>query len=130
MNLVVKKSRVGLGAFASSPFKGGETVVDWSDHPLFADPPWIPIGWKFIEISPGIMTGPIGPENHPDAYINHSCNPSARILLQRPTILLVALRDIEVDEEITFDYATLYRKPWSMKCRCGDRNCRGTILGR
>lgn len=129
MNLVVRPSKIGLGAFSARPFAKGETVVDWSDHPFFAEPPQIPADWRFVQASPGVYIGPVGPEKYPDAYINHSCDPNAGIRWARPEIWLVALRDISQDEEITFDYATFYRRPWSMKCVCGSGSCRGTILG-
>lgn len=125
MNLKVKESRIGLGAFLLEPVKRGGVIVDWSDHPLFADPPRIPPSWRFVEISPGILVGPVGPEKYPDAYINHSCAPNSKIV--RPH--LIALQDIAADEEITFDYATLYTETWLMKCRCGTEDCRGTIFG-
>lgn len=130
MNLTVKEGLVGLGAFVRSPFRKGEIIVDWSGHPLFADPPRLPPEYRFRETAPGVYVGPIGPEEHPDAYINHSCAPNAAIRFDRPKVHLVALRDIAAGEEVTFDYATLYVRPWSMECRCGAAVCRGTILGK
>lgn len=130
MHLVVRKSATGLGAFATVPFKSGDIIIDWSQHPLFAEPPQIPHDWRFVQVAPGVFNGPVGPEEHPDAYINHSCEPNSEIRRARPQVLLVALRDIAYDEEITFDYATLYRKPWSMRCSCGTRSCRKVISGR
>ena len=128
MDLVVRESRIGLGAFTTAPFKAGEIIVDWSEHPLFVDPPRIPKDWRFVQVAPGVFNGPLGPE-HPDAYINHSCEPNSEIRRARPQVLLVALRDIAAGEEITFDYATLYRKPWTMRCSCGTSSCRQVISG-
>jgi uncharacterized protein len=59
-------------------------------------------------------------------YINHSCQPNAGINGQ---IYLVAMRDIAVNEEITFDYCMtisddLFAK---MECHCGTKNCRGIV---
>jgi SET domain-containing protein len=59
-------------------------------------------------------------------FVNHSCEPNAGINGQ---IFLVAMRDIAVNEEITFDYAmtisdNLFAK---MDCHCGASNCRGII---
>jgi SET domain-containing protein len=130
MKLVVRKSRIGLGAFATESIAKGEVIVDWSKHPFFQIPPQIPRNWKFVQIAPGVYSGPVGPEEHPDAYLNHSCTPSAEILFERPKVHLVALRDIPSGEEVTFDYATLYDAPWSMKCQCGASVCRGVIRGK
>ena len=41
---------------------------------------------------------------------------------------LVALRDIQAGEEITYDYSTAdIDRAFEMKCRCGSSRCRGTI---
>lgn len=56
---------------------------------------------------------------------NHSCKPSAGI---RKTSELFALRDIDPGEEITYDYSlTIAPTTWSMRCRCGAKNCRKII---
>lgn len=63
----------------------------------------------------------------PADLINHSCNPNAGIKGQ---ILLVALRDIEANEEITFDYATVIAEWVGMQaiaCNCGALDCRKII---
>jgi len=58
--------------------------------------------------------------------INHSCDPNGGI---RKMSELFALRDIKNGEEITYDYsATIAPTRWSMKCKCGSKNCR-KILG-
>lgn len=66
---------------------------------------------------------------------NHSCNPNAYI---RGKNELVAMRDINEGEEITYDYSTTMndneekitnagRELWTCKCNCGSENCRGII---
>ena len=129
MNLIVPEARNGLGAFLTAPAKKDDIIVDWSNHPLFQQPPRIPKGWKFAFVPPGMLRGPLGPEEHPDAYINHSCEPNAELILARPRIHLIAKRPIDPGEEVTFDYATLYSRAWSMKCECRSTNCRGLIRG-
>ena len=59
-------------------------------------------------------------------YINHSCRPNAFMQILYDHILFIALRDIEVGEEITIDYeSTLH--PDDKRCICGAPTCRGTI---
>ncbi len=42
--------------------------------------------------------------------------------------MLVALRDISVDEELHFDYSTTMSEgDWTMRCRCGAAQCRSLI---
>jgi hypothetical protein len=127
--LLVRESKIGLGAFTIAPLERGDLVVDWSDHPLFQDPPRVPSTWRFTEIAPGILTGPLGPEEHPDAYINHSCEPNAEVRFEGRRVRLLALLSIPAGCEVTFDYATLYPYSWMMKCRCGSARCRGVITG-
>lgn len=66
---------------------------------------------------------------------NHSCNPNAFI---RGKNELVALKNIETGEEITYDYSSTMndneekiKKPgrflWTCKCNCGAKDCRGII---
>ena len=41
---------------------------------------------------------------------------------------MIALRDIEAGEEIRFDYSTcMSERLWTMRCRCGEANCRGIV---
>lgn len=67
--------------------------------------------------------------------INHSCNPNLFIKNKNE---LVALRDINKEEEITYDYSTTMDDNqekieasggglWTMKCKCQNKNCRKLI---
>jgi hypothetical protein len=77
---------------------------------------------------------PIGPE----VYIlwdenpvnwspqNHSCHPNTVY----KGLNVIALRDIQVGEELTLDYAQfLDENIEPFKCTCGSSNCRGIISG-
>src|SRR3989338_8246582 len=66
---------------------------------------------------------------------NHSCNPNSYI---RGKNELIALRDITILEEITYDYSTTMndneekikkagRSLWTCRCNCGSKTCRGII---
>jgi hypothetical protein len=56
-------------------------------------------------------------------YMNHSCEPNCG---GSEFWFEVALRDIEVGEQLTNDYATLYMRPSEVfDCRCGAPTCRG-----
>ncbi len=56
-------------------------------------------------------------------YMNHSCEPNCG---GSEFWFEVALRDIEVGEQLTNDYATLYMRPSEgFDCRCGAPTCRG-----
>ncbi len=59
-------------------------------------------------------------------YINHSCEPNTFTRTLHGHIIFFALRDIEPGEELTIDYLNTLHSD-KKKCRCGSRNCRGTI---
>ena len=64
------------------------------------------------------------------SYVNHSCNPNAYVKEKNRKIrLLIALKDINKKEEITYDY-TITADPtehWKEKCYCNDPTCRKLI---
>ena len=52
-------------------------------------------------------------------YINHSCRPNAKPVGRKGGIVIVALRQIEPGEEITYDYGREY-----LKCFLDNNGCR------
>lgn len=64
---------------------------------------------------------------HPDAmFTNHSCDPTAYV--HKSAGLLLTTRELEVDEEITFDYlASESDIKFPFTCDCGAHNCFGKI---
>ena len=69
-------------------------------------------------------------EWNPARLINHSCNPNSEAVQDGKRVYLQALRDIEVDEEITFDYGFDVDCYKDHPCRCGADCCVGYIVGR
>lgn len=59
-------------------------------------------------------------------FWNHSCDPNCGISGQ---LKIVAMRDIEPGEEVTFDYAMSESSVYSIECKCGSTNCRKIITG-
>ena len=60
-------------------------------------------------------------------YSNHSCSPNIAIQGQ---IVFVAMRRINVGEELTHDWATTDDSEYTLKCNCGSPECRGILTGR
>jgi len=58
--------------------------------------------------------------------INHSCDPNLYSCIMRGHILYMSKRLIRPGEELTIDYR-FSDDVGTVKCRCGSRNCRGTI---
>ncbi|MGB9601579.1 MAG: SET domain-containing protein [Verrucomicrobiia bacterium] len=61
-------------------------------------------------------------------FINHSCSPNAEAQIIDGHIWIVAIRDIEEGEEITFNYGYDLENYREHPCRCGAENCVGFIV--
>jgi hypothetical protein len=63
-----------------------------------------------------------------DGDANHSCDANILSLFVNGLYCDIAVRDIQIDEEITIDYGLFYSSfPWTMKCKCNSHNCRGVV---
>ena len=61
----------------------------------------------------------------PFLYSNHSCNPNCAV---NSSFELFALRKIKAGEELFWDYSTsMLERHWTMKCNCGEKNCRKIV---
>lgn len=71
-------------------------------------------------------------ENNPARYINHACDENCETQWNSQTqrMEIVALRDIEADEEITFDYGFDLVGFFEHPCRCGSKQCCGFIVAK
>ena len=59
-------------------------------------------------------------------YINHSCDPNCNILITQRTIWIVAKRDIQEGEELSYNSGFTAKQS---RCQGGAHNCCGYILG-
>lgn len=123
----------GSGAFASSSIKKGSLIMVFGGYVFtLQEEASLPekIRDAAIQIDRNFVIGVLAEEDFSETdCINHSCEPNAGIKGQ---VSLVAMRDIEAGEEVTFDYGTvLLRKEgepeYRVKCLCGSSNCRGAI---
>jgi uncharacterized protein len=121
----VKNSSIeGKGIFASKVIKRGEIIsyfkgekykiTNQSKQDALANPNWIAVGKNtWMDTNP------------PLRFTNHSCNPNASI---KGKVTLVALRNIQKNEEVTIDYSITEGDPrWFMKCLCGEKKCRKVV---
>merc|ERR1712000_409872 len=117
---LVKRSAHGFGVFAKRCFDKGELVfsascltesernvhsiqIDWNKHVLM---------------------------NLPGRFINHSCNSNVGIKNNdQGAYDFIALRKVEKDEELTWDYCGAEFDQINFKCECGGDNCRKILKG-
>ena len=122
----------GRGLFSKDTINKGEIVVVKGGYILTKnqrDEIGKELGPSEIQITENLFIGPTTKEEREGGmmHLNHSCEPNLGLQGQ---IVYVALRDIAVDEELTFDYAMNDDDPNEiMKCQCGAESCRRVITG-
>jgi SET domain-containing protein len=62
-------------------------------------------------------------------FINHSCEPNCQTEQFGRIIWIVAMRDIQAGEELTYNYEYGIDDEPLEPCHCGAHNCCGYILG-
>lgn len=62
-------------------------------------------------------------------YINHSCNPNCESDIIKGKIWIIAIKDIQKGDELSYNYGYDYDSYEDHPCRCGCYNCMGFILG-
>lgn len=68
------------------------------------------------------------PKN-PGRFINHACAPNCHTEQFGQTIWIVACREIEAGEELTYNYGYAITEEPLEPCQCGAPTCCGYILG-
>lgn len=67
-------------------------------------------------------------EQGDERFMNHACDPNT---WWADDDTMIARRDIQPGEELTYDYATTeVTIPFEMDCRCSSANCRGRVSNR
>ena len=126
-------AKTGKGIYATRFISKGDLISVFGGYVITRDEELMlpeEFNDEGVQISDDLILGIKDASGLEDAsYINHSCDPNSGYNGQ---IFLVAMRDIEDGEEITFDYAMcLYRlngdKQYSFDCYCGSRKCRKKI---
>lgn len=118
-----KSSGKGEGIFATKSFTVGDIVMVGvikealnGNHSHASQ-----IGENRFVLHDGLIT-----------KVNHSCDPNCGIRVNETGAHnFVAIREISVNEEITFDYAmrNYIIDYFPKKCMCGSKKCRGRITG-
>jgi len=118
----------GMGLFARRLIREGETIVAFGGTVidragLVGLPPGATRYTLQIDEELFIISDRPGPAD----FVNHSCQPNAGLKGQ---VVLVAMRNILRDEEITYDYAMSDASEYDeFPCACGSVRCRGLVSG-
>lgn len=124
-SMEIRESRFGKGLFATKDIEPGEVLcrVSWKEKELnFADTLVLKEKESHavqIDFDRYLLCEP------PFLYSNHSCNPNCAV---NASLEMFALRKIKAGEELFWDYSTsMLERHWTMKCKCGEKTCRGIV---
>ena len=125
---VRQTSIYGLAVFAIEPIQKDQLIA------IFDGPVYVALSaLELPDESPLFVRDhaiQIAPDRWQDSsgvarLLSHSCNPNCGI---RGYTNIVALRQIDAGEEVTWDYAMTENSNWIVQpCLCGSANCRGRI---
>lgn len=138
----------GNGVFAVAPIKKGELVIEYKGKrrthaEVDADDSGdVESGHTFLFTLNDHYVIDANYGGNDARWINHSCSPNCEALIvehdgddrTRDKVVIEALRDIRAGEELTYNYGITLserhtprlKKIWA--CRCGAKNCTGTML--
>ncbi len=118
-----KQCRFGRGLFATRNISKGETILHFTGSIITQD--------DVDQRSDKDAANALQIEEdlymdlkEPGVLVNHSCNPNAGIKEDK---FLIAIKDISIDEEITWDYSTSVDTEWTMPCHCQEKDCRTMV---
>ena len=124
----IGQNHLGQAVFATRGFAPGDPIVEFTGRRFRADRiPSLMRGQsdRFVQVTPEHYMGPSG---RIDDLINHSCSPNAGLRFADSGVVLVAIRAILPDEEISWDYSTTLKESnWHMICQCRSPQCRRVI---
>ncbi len=131
----------GKGAFALQDIPKGTRIIEyvgevisWAEADKRYDDENMPRHHTFLFAidEKTCVDGAVG--GNESIYINHSCDPNCETDIVDNHIYVFAIKDIKKGEELFYDYA--YERDGDEDeeteklyfCRCGSKNCRGSIL--
>jgi hypothetical protein len=128
--VVIAPARIGRGLFATTSVRPGDTISRIEGRIVGYKVLWRRRGSRFSANC--IRFGPdtyLDPGKGVCRFLNHSCEPNAGIRKTSNRLFLFAAKRIAAGSEIAIDYSTTIGDDdiWTMRCRCGSRQCRKTI---
>ena len=146
--IATRKSAIhGNGMFAVAPLKKGERLIEYKGRRRThedvdaGDTGDADSGHTFLFTLNEVFVIDANFEGNSARWINHSCAPNCEAVLEeheddpeKSRVFIDAMRAIKPGEELTYDYGITLaerhtprlKKIWA--CRCGSKNCTGTML--
>ncbi|MFT4304865.1 MAG: SET domain-containing protein [Candidatus Woesearchaeota archaeon] len=126
--LILCDSKYGRAVYANKDFKKGDFIIEWKGKIIKKNK-----RPKILKMEDDMYTQIaeelyMGPSNDFDDWIDHSCDPNSGLIFNSKKIFLIAIKDINKNEEITWDYSTtMYKEEYTFNCLCGNKNCRKIV---
>ncbi len=129
--IVFKGSRIhGLGGFAKTPITNGTRIIEYVGEPISKSESLRRCEqnneYIFTLSDEEDLDGNVA--WNPARFLNHSCAPNCEASLEEGYIWIIANRDIQAGEEITFNYGYDLVDYRDYPCRCGSPDCVGYIV--
>lgn len=131
----------GRGVFAVAPIKKGARIIEYLGERVShaeADRRYEvkgdDDGHTFLFIASNRTVIDAGVDGNDARFINHNCNPNCETVIENSRVFIDAIRNIKPGEELGYDYQLTWEstdEPAELalyECRCGAKNCRGTML--
>jgi SET domain-containing protein len=116
------------GVYAEEPIPSGKKIIEYTGERINrretkkrADGP---LHYMFTLDNYWTIDGSVGGSGA--EYINHCCDPNIYAWVTQGHILYMCKRPIAKGEELTIDYH-FAKNVEKVPCKCGAKNCRGTI---
>ena len=131
----------GRGVYAIAPIKKGTRIMEYLGERIShaeADARYEKKGdddgHTFLFIASNRTVIDAGVDGNDARFINHSCNPNCETVIENSRVFIDAIRNIKPGEELGYDYQLTWEStddPAELAlyaCRCGAKQCRGTML--
>lgn len=131
----------GLGAFARTDIPKGTRIIEYLGERISNaeadrryDDEKMKMHHTFLFILNSRECLDAAFDGNESRFINHSCDPNAEAFIPRGHIWIEAIKNIPKGAEIAYDYGFEDDPNYTVDdyrrygCRCGARNCRGTIV--
>lgn len=133
----------GQGVYALAPIRKGTRIIEYLGDRIShaeADRRYEQKddddGHTFLFIASNRTVIDAGVGGNDARFINHHCKPNCETVIENSRVFIDAIRDIEAGEELGYDYQLTWEStddPAELalyQCRCGAKQCRGTMLDR
>ena len=120
--LLVKRSKTGLGLFAGQPIPKGACVIEYTGVELTKEQEEKSRSKYLFEIN-SRKTIDGAPRWNKARYINHSCRPNCEPNIHKGRVYIHAKRNIKAGEELAYNYGENYFKEY-LKDVCGCPKCK------